>query len=258
MVLNALSDAARDARYYSLLTSRAPGRFNPDGALAGIAPVIYTFLMQLCGDLESGRLTQSEYDRCVKIFESYSVRRAVCDGDIRNTLVYTLINHWCEAMTDEGAPGADWLANELRRHITPASRWPDAEEFRAAIQKRRGANSKIAEYFFKTLERSLGASDADLEGAVLEAVVPKDATADSPEFWRSYGNLVLVPRKERREAESFAKKRERFAKSPFEGTRLAAEYADWGEEEIAARAEFLADRALEIWTRPGDGREETR
>lgn len=121
-------------------------------------------------------------------------------------------------------------------------------------------NKRVARFILFSLERHLSGTehDSDSPKYSLEHIFPENPDVHWPEFPEDQaeeavyrlGNLTLLETDKNRDLGNmcFADKRQVFANSAFEVTRLVAtENDDWSIERIAARQRWMAKQATTIW-----------
>lgn len=213
----------------------------------------YPVLLALFARRAAGTLTSEELARCIEMLRGFILRRFVCGESSRGygqMFVRALAR-------DSGNPVATLEAFLLDRG------WPDDHQFEAAFVDfplyQRGYTREVLE----ALERARGHKEpADLNAAQVEHVMPQtitDAWMESlgPDAQRIHadwlhrpGNLTLSAYNPELWNHSFAKKRERYARSNIVLTRELSDYPQWGEEEIRERGRRLAQEAGSIWIGP--------
>ena len=147
-------------------------------------------------------------------------------------------------------------------------RFPDDEQFAQALQTREIYNPKTTQYLLEKLENhshkgSLNYKDAKY---TIEHIMPqnlseswkKDLGDNYQQVHESYlhtlGNLTLADENAKLSNKSFEEKRD--TQKGYKDNRIKTLNQDiinqdkWGEAQIKARAENLANMALEIWTKP--------
>ena len=90
----------------------------------------------------------------------------------------------------------------------------------------------------------------NLNGEWREALGSENADTIHRQLVHTLGNLTLTGYNPELSDRPFQDKRTYLADSNIAMNRDIAEEADWGPEQIRARAERLAERAIEIWPGP--------
>jgi hypothetical protein len=141
---------------------------------------------------------------------------------------------------------------------------PVDEEFRKAFEIASVSKSAFARYYLRSLEMAAKneatpwfVPNDDQQTINLEHVLPVDPLGNWPQFdpetaqtyARKLGNQALMLAKTNSDlkSSSFELKREAYAESPYELTRMIAKYATWTPSYIAERQKILAELALKAW-----------
>ncbi|MFI5674343.1 GmrSD restriction endonuclease domain-containing protein [Streptomyces cellulosae] len=240
------------------------------------AAVTYPALMLLLDRRERGELDSSEVARAVAYIESFLVRRMICRVPTNN------LNRIFQA-----APGQlplDVPVTEgLHRLLSSENRfWPDDAELRDKIRKApfyQYGRPQQRKLVLQRLEESYGHPEpVDFTAAQLtvEHVMPQspgdewlralsEETADDETaeelhalFQHTLGNLTLTAVNSELSNHPFERKQDLLRGSHLEMNRRIAATERWGVREILARADELANRAIDLWPAPlrGVGRAE--
>ena len=163
----------------------------------------------------------------------------------------------------------------MRQELSRQRRyWPSDEQLREAIRTRpfylsgRGPQRKV---ILERLEQSYGHPeqiDFEISDLTIEHVLPQTLSQEWREHLASLGqdpdevhqslvhtlgNLTLTAFNGTLSNNPFERKRQIYSGSHLELNRALAGHDAWGREEILARADELADRAIEIWPGPLPG-----
>jgi hypothetical protein len=206
---------------------------------------------------------------CIRILESYLIRRVICDvATNQHNRIAMQIAHEIYSQRELTLPdSASWMRANLR--VRPSDdRWPDDAEFERAFVdasfERQGAKRKFAKALLIEIDRRRPGSVAlDPAGLTIEHIMPEELTAD----WRThlgqhcdnvhrdclhrFGNLtILEPNLNRGTALLEAKKAD-YARSQSVLTRELGNLGDeWGETQVLQRGHDLFQLVREAWPRP--------
>src|SRR5271165_6539730 len=217
---------------------------------------------------ERGLLTIEGMREVVSYIESFLVRRQLAGvpTNALNRLFVQFVEHLPQ---DEGFPLA--LRRELSR---PRRYWPTDDQLRDAIKARpfylsgRGPQRKV---ILERLEQSYGHPeqiDFEISDLTIEHVLPQALSQEWREHLASLGqdpdevhrdlvhtlgNLTLTAFNGTLSNNPFERKRQIYSGSNLQLNRALAGNDAWGREEILARADELASRAVVIWPGPLPG-----
>lgn len=133
----------RFARYYVAVTTGAVEDPELAGALARIrelgVPSANALLLALFDGYDHQALSRDEFVRMVQAIEAYLLRRAVCDLDAEPLpAFFSLLVSRLTAVVEEEADFAEALSAMLLNEAGEPTRFPDDEEFRAALELQGG------------------------------------------------------------------------------------------------------------------------
>lgn len=204
-----------------------------------------------------------EYVRFLRVLNSFIVRRAICGG--QTVIMNTFMTSLARGLEEAERPFDQWLEIYLIMQ-SGRSYWPDDDAFRAGIKKIKikKYDSERTKLFLGAIERKIGGKEAgDVENATVEHILPQtlndvwrfDLGANAEEiradYVHSFGNLTLTKVNAELGNASYGEKRQEYRNSCFRLNRdIAQKFERWTAEEIDARADFLADQAIQIWARP--------
>ncbi|MFJ3987676.1 DUF262 domain-containing protein [Streptomyces sp. NPDC090032] len=240
------------------------------------ATATHPALMLLLDRRERGDLDDAELARALAYVESFLVRRMICRIPTNN------LNRVFQALPGQ-LPLDVPVAEGLRRVLSAENRfWPDDEELRERIRTapfyQYGRWNQRA-LVLQRLEESYGHPEpVDFAAAQLtiEHVLPQspgkewlatlaEETQDGESaeelharLRHTLGNLTLTAQNTELSNHPFTRKQDLLDASHLEMNRRIAATDRWGAREILARADELADRAVELWPAPlgGVGRAE--
>ncbi len=220
---------------------------------------MYPFVLWLYERDELNAVEAEDFERILGVIESFLVRRLFA-GVPTNQL-----NRLFARLAHQLPPG-DLLAATRAALSEPSRRWPDDEAFREAIHSyplytdsRAEQRRVILEAFELSFEHK---EQAILEGLTVEHVMPQDLTAEWREvlgdgaegvhtrLLHTLGNLTLTGYNPELSNRPFDEKRVLFENSHLAMNAEIAAEASWGQEEIRARSERLAAKAILLWPGP--------
>ncbi|WP_405683945.1 DUF262 domain-containing protein [Streptomyces sp. NBC_00057] len=234
----------------------------------------YPPALHLLDLVDEGSTTAAEATTALEYAESYMVRRLF--AGLSTTGSNRVFMELPKELDKEGTP-SEAVRRFLSRNRTGARVWPGDEAVRDAIRTRpfyKTGRSNQRFQILRRLEESYASAEpVDYGKAQLtvEHVLPQrpaqqwfDLLAEeagdeeSPEeihalFVHTLGNLTLSGENARLSNHPFRRKQELLDSSALRMNQRIAAQGGWGRREILARAEELADRAVELWPGPLDG-----
>ena len=230
----------------------------------------YPLVMHLL-DLEERQVTtNAQLVEALRYVESFLVRRMVCQVPTNN------LNRVFNAAPQSVGETGD-VAFAVRRYLSGRRRyWPSDAELRRSVAARpfywtgRGPQRM---FVLRRLEESYDAPEpVDFERAKLtiEHVLPQTPTADwldlleadvtneaGPQelhelLVHTLGNLTLTAENARLSNNPFQRKQDIYQASALQMNRDIADAPAWDKQQILARADQLADRAVSLWPSPLD------
>ncbi len=272
-VEEAVRDLAHRAQHYKRIID--PSAEDDPAVRAGLARLrrwgaqtSYPVLMAAYDLRERGLLSIEGMREVLSYIESFLVRRQLAGipTNALNRLFVQIVEH-----LPQDASFPDALRKELSRQ---RRYWPSDDQLRDAIRTRpfyfsgRGPQRKV---ILERLEESYGHpeqvdfANTDL---TIEHVLPQTLS----EEWRQHllglgqdpdevqqtlvhtlGNLTLTAFNGTLSNNPFERKQQIYGGSHLELNRALADQQAWGRDEILARADELADRAISIWPSPIPG-----
>ena len=251
------------ARYYRWLCEI--GREEPEGLLlrqikrlnTWEVNVAYPLLMRSLNWVDGGKISSGDVANVMKMIESFVVRRAVCN--VATNRLRGIFGRMSGQIDPSNfvASSSDYLL---------ANHWPTDEEFKHGfvgfhVYSRRLARTRL---ILESLEESFGHKESPeiTEDITVEHVMPQTLTTDWAEMLGSHaadvhsqwlhtpGNLTLTGYNPELGNASFYKKKELLEYAKFSLTHAILKCDRWDENAIKTRGEALADRAVQIWSRP--------
>lgn len=233
------------------------------------AQTAYPLVMHLLDLRAAGRATTAEVVEALTCVESYLVRRMICQVPTNN--LNRVLNSAPAELPDD-LP----IAQAVRLYLSSRRRrWPSDPELRDAIRTRpfywtgRGPQRT---FVLRALEESYGSDepvDFSTGKLTVEHVMPQSATkewldqlapvgtgeAQDPQelhdlLVHTLGNLTLTGHNSELSNSPLQRKQQIYSTSALAMNREIADAQRWGQAEILARADQLADRAAKIWPAP--------
>ncbi|GGP13224.1 DUF262 domain-containing protein [Nonomuraea glycinis] len=226
----------------------------------------YPVIMKLLEFLDDGHAADQEVVQALQYIESFLVRRFI--GRVPASL--TPVFQRLARLLTPNQPVTETVMAELSR---PQLKWSSDKEFRRDVTEKNfygwGSQSQ-QKFILRRLEESYPSKErADLSSTdiTIEHVLPQNPTeswlnglageGDDPRLMHrqlvhTLGNLTLTGYNPELGNTPFEQKRELFRGSGIAMNQKIAQHDKWGKEEILARAEELADRAIEIWPGPDE------
>jgi hypothetical protein len=224
--------------------------------------VFYPLMLQLWSRVQEGSLMSADFVHALQTLESFYVRRLVCA--VPTNALNKMMLELCANLPDE-APHL-WLRERLTQG-GGGRRWPvDSEFFDAMVGERLYPRRGIVRYVLIGLEESYEHKEpVDPVSASIEHIMPQTLSvpweemlgsnaAEVHERWlHTLGNLTLTGYNAELSNLPFEDKKGKLAHTHFELTRELLGEQRWAEDEIVARGQRLAQRALLRWPRDAGG-----
>ncbi len=231
------------------------------------ATTTYPLVMSLLDRRSQGTASTDEVVEALGYVESFLVRRMLCGVPVNN------LNRVLNAAPPEVADGP--VAGKVRQYLSRERHyWSDDEALRDAIKDRNfywSGRAEQRQFVLRRLEEAHQHREpVDWQRASLsiEHVMPQTLS----QVWRrdlkallapgqtvndvhgallhTLGNLTLTGYNSPMGNKAFAEKRAVFANSGLAMNHAIASHEVWGPEEILARADGLAERAIALWPGP--------
>ena len=224
--------------------------------------VSYPLLLQLYDDYEKKILTKGEFIEIIRLIESYMFRRMVCEIPSSST-------NQTFAGFNQNINKKDYINSVKAIFLRMKSyrRFPTDEEFTRHIKIRDLYNFRSRGYWIRRLENFDRKEYTIIDDYTIEHIMPQNENL-SPMWrkelgdeWRNVhdellhtlGNLTLTGYNSEYSDKPFVEKRDMnngFAESSLFLNRGLAMVKVWNRESIEERANFLAKRALSVWSKP--------
>ncbi|MGO2353925.1 MAG: GmrSD restriction endonuclease domain-containing protein [Marinomonas foliarum] len=224
--------------------------------------VAYPLILELYHDYHFGILTESEFESCVRLIESYVFRRFVCDIPT-NSLNKTFAGFSKGLRKEKYLESfkAEWLK------LAGYRRYPADEEFKRCLALKDMYNVRSRAYWLRRLENNGRKERVIVEDYTIEHVMPQQENLSEQwqtelgDDWKSVhetylhtiGNLTLTGYNSELSAKPFSIKRDMvggFAQSPLKLNKSLALLKRWNEDEIKQRAENLSEEMIKVWGYP--------
>jgi uncharacterized protein with ParB-like and HNH nuclease domain len=269
-VISELKVIRKYSRYYERLLY--PAREENSEIRKGIARlnklkigVHYPFLLKILHGFNSGRICEDDFCGVLATIESYIVRRV-----FQRLPPNSLNRLFADLCKLPEANIVDSLQKELvGKQSWTAQYWPDDDEFKEQLLTVPiySISSGRCRFILERLEEWFKhPEEVELSNLWIEHVMPE--TLDTK--WQNYlgenwknihenycdiiGNLTLIassPNESIKNKTFSEKKKEWYSHSNVSLTKeINKKWNEWTEKEITKRANLLAERALQIWSRP--------
>ncbi|CAJ2376216.1 MAG: DUF262 and DUF1524 domain-containing protein [Gammaproteobacteria bacterium] len=226
------------------------------------AEIAFPFLLELYGDYASGSLSAEDFERAVRLVESYVLRRAICEIPT-NSMNKTFANFGRVLKKER-------YLESIQAHfllLPTYRRFPADDEFRKQIKERNIYTFRSRTYLLGKLENHGHKEFANINEYSIEHILPQNKNL-SPEWkemlgenWQevqktwlhTLGNLTLTGYNSEYSDRSFLEKRDMkngFGQSKLYLNRDLGSLDVWNEQAIQNRAAELADTAVKIWDAP--------
>ncbi|OPZ78534.1 MAG: hypothetical protein BWY78_00536 [Alphaproteobacteria bacterium ADurb.Bin438] len=269
-----LKDLLRVSKFYYYIITQKHDDNNISLALKSIdrlkITVSYPFIFKLFYNNEEGLISNSELFYCLKIIETYSIRRFVCDLP-SNALnkIYANLSKEIERIDGYQNDYVDAFKRVLLSG-TLSKKFPDDFTFIRKFKEKDIYNSKLYRlYILECLENYDNKEMLDLEKLIedgsltIEHIMPqtltkewKDELGDNwlevhSKYLNTIGNLTLTGYNSKYSNKSFKDKvniEKGFRESRLKLNRYISEQTFWNEYNINKRSEILSDIASKVWS----------
>lgn len=224
--------------------------------------VAYPLLLELYSDYDSEDLLPDEFEKAIRMIESYVFRRSAC-AIPTNSLNKTFANSNKRLKKDrylESLAAYFLLLPSYRR-------FPSDEEFEREIKVRDLYNFRSKSYWLRRMENAGRKERVSVNDYTIEHILPQNKNV--PQHWReelgddwkrvhekwlhTLGNLTLTGYNSEYSDRAFSQKKDMeggFTESPLKLNEGLGTTPVWNEDAIKNRSDKLALKALEIWTFP--------
>ena len=224
--------------------------------------VAYPFLLEVLADHEEGAISDAELLQVARLVESYVFRRVLAG------VPPNILNKTFAALAREVDKGSYLESLQAALLLKESyARLPTDAEVRSAFVVKDVYNFRNRNYLLRKLENFDRKERVDVDSYTIEHVMPQNPDL-SPEWqeelgpnWKTVqetylhtiGNLTLTGYNPELSDRPFSEKltiKGGFKESPLRLNQYLAQLEHWNETEIQARAEMLADLALQVWPAP--------
>lgn len=217
----------------------------------------YPLLLKLYEDYEGRRMKGKEFSECLKLIETYIVRRAVCGIPTQ-----ALNKYFPTIYKSLDKENMEVVLKEKLKGEIGVKRLPDDDEFLQSLRERPLYGNKILRYVLEEVEKYNNKEVVNFEELQIEHIMPQKLNDDwkrmigdswelvHKKFMDILGNLTLTGYNPEYSNKSFQDKRDMKKGFKESGLRLNRELAKlnkWDEEEIKRRAKKLSKIAADIW-----------
>jgi predicted transport protein len=224
--------------------------------------VAYPFLLELYHYYTECLLSTEEFERIVRLVESYVFRRAVCSIPTNSlNKTFATIGRMIKK---------DRYLESIQAHfqLLPSyRRFPDDDEFRREVKVRDLYNFRSRSYWLRKLENHNRKERVPVDEYTIEHILPQNPNLSQPwqdalgpewkrvqKTWlHTLGNLTLTGYNAEYKDRPFVEKRDMqggFKESPLRVNEGLGALDAWNEETIQTRAGRLAQKAAGIWSAP--------
>ena len=223
--------------------------------------VAFPLLLELYNDYAQGQLPKDEFVQAVRLVEAYVFRRAVC-AIPTNSHNRTFASFGRALRKDRS------IIQSIQAHLLNLPyrmRFPRDEEFKRELSRRDLYNFSRRDYWLRRLENHDRKERASVNEYTIEHIMPQNLPpawqkALGPEWERVHetwqhtlGNLTLTGYNAEYSDRPFSEKRDMkggFKESPLRLNEALRTLDTWNENTIQERAEQLAAKGVQVWSRP--------
>lgn len=225
--------------------------------------VAYPLLLELYSDYNNGHLSKDDFEKAIRLIESYVFRRAVC-AIPTNSLNKTFANFIKSIKKDRYLESIQAIFILL----TSYKRFPKDDEFKRDLLNKDLYNFRNKSYWLRRLENFGRKERVDINGYTIEHIMPQNKNLSQEwkntlganwqdvqtQWLHTLGNLTLTGYNSEYSDKSFEEKRDMeggFSKSPLELNKyLRDPNLIWNEDAIKNRASILSNQATNVWVCP--------
>ena len=222
--------------------------------------VAYPFLIKVYRDFVNGLISVEDTAEIMQLTIAYVVRRAICEIPT-NSMNKTFA-------TMKNSIQADDYLNSVKAAFYFADtykRFPDDDEFKAALSERNMYSIRISKYFLVKLENEDNKEPIPYVGYTTEHILPqnknmrdewKAALGDNyaeiqAKYLNTLGNLTLTKYNSEMGDKPFDEKLEVYKESAMHHlNKYVVKQTTWNEDTIVERGKILADYACQVWSAP--------
>lgn len=221
---------------------------------------VYPFILNCYHDWVQSRIAEEEFISVLQIIENFLIRRFICNVQTRGlNRIFALLY---SEVSKRSSLASDDFIKRLKLSLQSRN-YPKDAEFKARLMdvKLYGGNrSEKTKLILESIEESFKHKEKVFFGELsIEHIMPQTLS----EWWRehlgedwaityelylhSLGNLTLTAYNPELSNNDFIQKKNHYNNSHLELNKYFHKKEFWRREDIEERAEYLADRALQIW-----------
>ncbi|MBC1268263.1 HNH endonuclease, partial [Trichormus variabilis FSR] len=221
---------------------------------------VYPFLLNCYDDWVQSKITEEEFISILKIIENFLIRRFICNVQTRGlNRIFALLY---SEVSKRSSLASDDFIKRLKLSLQSRN-YPKDAEFKARLidVKLYGGNrSEKTKLILESIEESFKHKEkVSFDELSIEHIMPQTLN----EWWQkslgedwaithelylhSLGNLTLTAYNPELSNNDFLYKKTHYKNSHLELNKYFHHKEFWRREDIEARAEYLAERALQIW-----------
>jgi alkylated DNA nucleotide flippase Atl1 len=228
------------------------------------ASTTYPLLLHLFAEVDAGRATAEQLERCLAAIESFIVRRylAAVPTNVLNRLFIQLIG---------ALPAGEPIDEALRRELSRDRRWPDDGEVREGVlsvsyyshgraHQQRFVLQCLESHLRQEVDLDFDSADLSIEHIMPQTLSPEwkaeieaegqNAVEVFERLGHTLGNLTLTAWNSKLSNHLFERKQEILKDSELKLNEPLLAADRWGAPAIEARAAELAAAACALWMAP--------
>ena len=229
--------------------------------------VSYPLLLQVYHDYKKDLLSLDDFEKVIRLVESYIFRRAICN--IPTNSLNKIFAEFASKIF-KCSYKKDHYAEYIKAQflIQPSSgRFPRDEEFFSKIQMCDLYNFRSRSYWLKKLENYDRKEEVSINEYTVEHILPQNEDLSvkwkkalgpewkkvHEEYLHTIGNLTLTGYNPEYRDKFFTEKRDMkggFKESPLRLNEGLRKVETWNESSIKKRAKLLAEKAKKVWSVP--------
>ncbi|MCZ8126285.1 MAG: HNH endonuclease family protein [Microcystis sp. LE19-114.1B] len=223
------------------------------------------FLLNIYRDFQDKHLSIQDFLEIVDCLESYFVRRSFVNKSTK-ILGKIFENLYEDIKKQSNSNNTLFNLKKVLRDYQGEKSWPSDDEFREGLIKKDiySKNAKTndrVKLILETIERRMTKEMVNTKDLTIEHIMPQNLTAEWQDMlgdnheqihktWlHTLGNLTLTADNSGLSNKPFSDKVILFKDSNVSLNKYFSDKNVWNKEEIEKRANYLADLAIEIWSR---------
>ena len=228
--------------------------------------VSYPFLLQVYNDYKKDLLSLEDFEKIVRLVESYVFRRAICN--IPTNSLNKTFAAFAASRRKKDCYVESVKAQLLLQPARSYRRFPRDEEFFRAIQKCDLYNFRNRSYWLKKIENYDRKEEVNINEYTVEHILPQNENLSlkwqkalgsewkkvQERYLHTIGNLTLTGYNSEYRDKPFIEKRDMekggFKDSPLWLNKGLREIETWNEDAIKKRAKQMAEKAKKVWSAP--------